>query len=178
MRTRKLRAKCNEKKCSDFGSSGEQGDDSRGQAHGEHVVEGGRESAQHVEGGQDEDGQEEAVVVEDREGGGLVLGNLVLFPQRALVPLFLADLLIVSQLLAHLLSHGGLALDGDLVLERVLGVPVGEGSQPGGEEGDGGEERRRGGHVHVVQAPEEPDGHGRHDEGIAVEQRRGLSRHL
>ena len=43
--------------------------------------------------------------------------NLILFPQNSLVLLLLADLLVISQLLVHLLGHGGLSLDGQLVLE-------------------------------------------------------------
>ena len=61
-----------------------------------------------------------------------------------------------------------------LVLEQVLGVPVGEGDEPGGDEGDGGEERRRGDRLHRVDAPEQPHRDGRHDERVAVEQRRRL----
>ena len=61
-----------------------------------------------------------------------------------------------------------------LVLEEVLGVPVGEGDEPGGDEGDGGEERRRGDRLHRVDAPEQPHRDGRHDERVAVEQRRRL----
>ena len=61
-----------------------------------------------------------------------------------------------------------------LVLEQVLGVPVGEGDEPGGDEGDGGEERRRGDRLHRVDAPEQPHRDGRHDERVAVKQRRRL----
>ena len=61
-----------------------------------------------------------------------------------------------------------------LVLEEVLGVPVGEGDEPGGDEGDGGEERRGGDRLHRVDAPEQPHRDGRHDERVAVKQRRRL----
>ena len=61
-----------------------------------------------------------------------------------------------------------------LVLEQVLGVPVGEGDEPGGDEGDGGEERRRGDRLHRVDAPEQPHRDGRHDERVPVKQRRRL----
>ena len=44
-----------------------------------------------------------------------------------------------------------------LVLEEVLGLSVGEGDEPPGDSGDGGEERRRGDRPHRVDAPEQPD---------------------
>ncbi len=55
----------------DLCSGGEEGDGSAGQTHGEDVVEGGGEAAEDVEGGDDQDGQEQSVVVEDGEGRGL-----------------------------------------------------------------------------------------------------------
>ena len=61
-----------------------------------------------------------------------------------------------------------------LVLEEVLGVAVGEGDEPRGDEGDDGEERRGGDRLHRVHAPEQPDRDGRDDERVAVEQRRRL----
>lgn len=41
----------------------------------------GVEILEQEEGGDDDKDQEECVVVEDREGGGFIVGNLVLFPQ-------------------------------------------------------------------------------------------------
>ena len=55
---------------------GDEGDDAGGDGHGDDVVECGAEGLEDVEGGEDEDGEEEGVVVEDGEGGRLVLGHL------------------------------------------------------------------------------------------------------
>ena len=55
---------------------GDEGDDAGGDGHGDDVVECGAERLEDVEGGEDEDGEEEGVVVEDGEGGRLVLGHL------------------------------------------------------------------------------------------------------
>merc|ERR1712012_546235 len=63
------------------------------------VDECGAERLEDIEGGEDEDGEEEGVVVEDGEGGRLVLGHLVLLPEDALVLLLAADLLVVVELL-------------------------------------------------------------------------------
>ena len=90
----------------------------------------GGEAAEHVERKQDQDGQEQGVVVEDGESGGLeqeedrsfvsliqtlglpfklfsdlVLGHLVLLPQNPLVLFLATDLLVVGQLLAHFLRR-------------------------------------------------------------------------
>lgn len=44
-------------------------------------IHGGVEVLEQEEGGDDDEDQEECVVVEDGEGGGLVVGHLVLLPQ-------------------------------------------------------------------------------------------------
>ena len=58
------------------GPGGDEGNDAGGDGHGDDVVECGAERLEDVEGGEDEDGEEEGVVVEDGEGGRLVLGHL------------------------------------------------------------------------------------------------------
>ena len=58
-----------------------------------------------------------------------------------------------------------------LMFEEVLCVPICECDEPGGDEGDDAEERRRGDRVHRVDAPEQPDRDRRHDERVSVEQR-------
>ena len=102
--------------------------------------------------------------------------HLILLPQDSLIFLLLADLLVISKLLVHLLSHGRLPLDGHLVLQQVLGVLVGKGQQPGGHEGADGEDDGVGGDVDGVNPPVEPHRDGGHDEGVAVEQGAGLGR--
>ena len=84
---------------------GDEGDDAGGDAHRRDVVEGRAERLEDVERGEHEDGEEDGVVVEDGEGGGLVLGHLVLLPQDALVLLLAADLLVVVKLAGHLLEE-------------------------------------------------------------------------
>ena len=69
--------------------SGQKGHYSSRQGHGPDVVDHGGEGLEDVEGADDQDGQKQGIVVEDAEGGGLVLGNLVLLPQNSFV-LFLA----------------------------------------------------------------------------------------
>ena len=59
-----------------LGAGGEEGDEAAGQTDAERVVDVGRGAGQDVEGREDDQGQEQRVVVEDREGGGLVLRNL------------------------------------------------------------------------------------------------------
>lgn len=44
-------------------------------------IHGWVEVLEHEEGGDDDEDQEKCVVVEDGEGGGLVVGDLVLLPQ-------------------------------------------------------------------------------------------------
>lgn len=44
-------------------------------------IHGGVEVLEQEEGGDDDEDQKECVVVEDREGRGLVVGDLVLLPQ-------------------------------------------------------------------------------------------------
>merc|ERR1712073_175691 len=100
-----------------LGPGGEEGDEAAGQADAENVVDVWGGATQDVEGGDDHQGQEQSVVVEDGEGGGLVLSNLILLPQDPLVLLLLADLLVIRQLLVHLLGDGGLALHGNFVLQ-------------------------------------------------------------
>ena len=75
-------------------SSGQKGDDPGGHGHGAHVVDHGGKGLEDVERADDQDGQEQGVVVKDAKGGGLVLGDLVLFPQNALVLLFARDFLV------------------------------------------------------------------------------------
>ena len=98
------------------GSGGEECDESGADGHGGDIVDGGRVSGKDVKGAEDEDGEKEDVVVKDGEGGRLVLGDLVLFPQDPLVLLLPGNLLVVGQLGVHLLGHRRLALDGHLVL--------------------------------------------------------------
>ena len=102
----------------------QQGQQSTGTDHGEDVVEGRGERSQQIEAGKDDHGQEEGVVVEDGEGGRLVLGDVDLLPQHPLVALLAAHLLIVGELGGHLARDRVLALDGNLVLHRELGVAV------------------------------------------------------
>ena len=59
-----------------LGASREEGDEPTGQADAEQVVHVGGGAVQQVEGGDDHQGQEQGVVVEDGECCGLVLGNL------------------------------------------------------------------------------------------------------
>ena len=59
-----------------LGAGGEEGDEAAGQADAERVVDVRRGAGQDVEGREDDQGQEQRVVVEDREGCGLVLRNL------------------------------------------------------------------------------------------------------
>ena len=54
------------------------------------------EGLKDVEGADDQDGQEQSIVVEDAEGGSLVLGNLVLLPQNPLVLFLARDLFVTS----------------------------------------------------------------------------------
>ena len=77
--------------------SGQKGHYSSRQGHGPDIVDHGGEGLEDVEGADDQDGQEQGIVVEDAEGSGLVLGNLVLLPQNPLV-LFLARDLFVSSI--------------------------------------------------------------------------------
>ena len=77
--------------------SGQKGPYSSRQGHGPNVVDHGGEGLEDVEGADDQDGQKQGIVVEDAEGGGLVLGNLVLLPQNPLV-LFLARDLFVNRI--------------------------------------------------------------------------------
>merc|ERR1719192_2708899 len=100
-----------------LGASGEESDEAARESDAEDVVHVCGGSTQDVEGGDDDEGEEERVVVENRECCGLILGNLILLPQNSLVLLLLTDLLVISELLVHLLGHGGLSLDGQLVLE-------------------------------------------------------------
>ena len=76
---------------------GQKGYYSSRQGHGPDVVDHGGERLEDVEGADDQDGQKQGIVVEDAEGGGLVLGNLVLLPQNPLV-LFLARDLFVNRI--------------------------------------------------------------------------------
>lgn len=115
---------------------GQQGEQAAGSADGQHIVEGRIGGAQHVEAGKDDDGQEQCVVVEDGEGGGLVVGHLVLLPQRALVLLLAAHLLVVAKHLGHFAGDGVLALKRNLVLDLVLGVAIGHRHQVGAQGGD------------------------------------------
>ena len=59
-----------------LGAGGQEGDEAAGEADAERVVDVGRGAGQDVEGRKDHEGKEQRVVVEDREGGGLVLSNL------------------------------------------------------------------------------------------------------
>ena len=106
----------------------------------------------------------------------MIQSNLVLLPQDPLILLFLADFLVVSKLVSHLLRHGRLPLQGNLVLQHVLGVLVSEGQQPGADQGANGEDDSIGGDVDGVDAPVKPYWNGRDYEGIAIEQCAGLGR--
>lgn len=107
-----------------LGSSWEESDNSSCQRHGPDIVDHGGETLQDVEREDDEDGQEEGVVVEDAEGGGLVLGNLVLLPQDPLVFFLSWDLLIASIKLKIIINFrpglGALELNLILYCESTL----------------------------------------------------------
>ena len=76
--------------------SGQKGHYSSRQGHGPNVVDHGGEGLKDVEGADNQDGQEQGIVVEDAEGGGLVFGNLVLFPQNPLILFLARDLFVTS----------------------------------------------------------------------------------
>ena len=75
-------------------ASWQKGDNPGGHGHGADIVDHGAEGLEDVEGADDEDGQEQGVVVKDAEGGGLVLSDLVLFPEDTLVFFFTWDLFV------------------------------------------------------------------------------------
>lgn len=124
----------------------------------ERVVHSWRKRSQQIETNENNDRQEECVVVEDREGGRLEVGHLVLLPQDPFVLLLLAHLLVVGELLAQIARDGVLALHGDLVLERELRVAVRHRQQVRGGGRHDEEEHHRREHVDHVDAPEEPYG--------------------
>ena len=76
--------------------SGQKGHYSSRQGHGPNVVDHGGEGLEDIEGADNQDGQEKGIVVEDAEGGGLILSNLVLLPQNPLVLFLAGDLFVTS----------------------------------------------------------------------------------
>ena len=76
--------------------SRQQSHNSSCQGHGPDIVDHGGEGLKDVEGADNQDGQEQGIVVEDAEGGGLVFGNLVLFPQNPLILFLARDLFVTS----------------------------------------------------------------------------------
>ena len=65
-----------------FGAGREKGEKSAGREDGQDVVDRGVEGPENVEGRHNDQNQEEGVVVEYGEGGGLVIGDLILLPQN------------------------------------------------------------------------------------------------
>jgi len=110
---------------------GEKSQEASSRAHGQTVIEHGVEVLEDVEGSHDEQHQVQGVVVEDREGGGLVVGNLVLLPQHPLILLLLGHTFVISQFPHHLLGNSILTLQGNLVLEDKLDILVGHGNKVG-----------------------------------------------
>lgn len=64
-----------------LGAGGEEREQAGAGANRQHVVQRRRERAENVKAEHDHNGQEERIVVEDGEGGRLVVGDLVLLPQ-------------------------------------------------------------------------------------------------
>lgn len=181
-------------------AGGEERQSAAGDAHGKDVVDERRRVLQDKEADENDNGQVDGVVVEDGEGGGLVVGYLVLLPQDALVLFLARDLLVIAHLTVDLAGHRLLPPSGDLVLQLELDVLVGGGHQISTSGRHQDEQDGAGPQVHVVDAPEEPckehtpfihkvsqniqrvtlltDWNGRHDKGIAVEQRRRLGAHV
>jgi len=139
-----------------LGAGGEERQGAAGDAHREDVVDEWRRVLQDEEADEDDHGQVDGVVVEDGEGGGLVVGHLVLLPQDALVLLLARNLLVVAHLAVDLAGHRLLAPSGNLVLQLELDVLVGGGHQIGAGCRHQDEQDGAGPQVHVVDAPEEP----------------------
>lgn len=147
-----MKQNCSDVSCL-WGFAGwEEGEKTRGASDGDGVVEGRRNSAEQVEAQEDGHGEEQSVVVEDGEDGGLEVSDLVLLPQDSFV-LLLARHLVISQQLCHLASHGVFALDGDLVLQSKFGVSVGHRHQVRAQCGEDDEEDERWQQLHLVDAP-------------------------
>jgi len=103
------------------------------------------------EGEGDEEEEEEQVVEEDRQVGGLGVGNLIGLPQNPLVFLLLRHFLVVGQRAERLNGNSTLTATGDAfikylcfgvtlastmpVLEDVLGLLVGEGDETRRQDG-------------------------------------------
>jgi len=163
-----------------LGAGREEGEKGGGPAHTKHIVDQRRGRAQHIETADNDKREEEGVVVEDRKGRRLVVGNLILFPQHALVLLLLAHFLVVGEFLEHLLADGLLALHGNLVFEQELDILVGQRHQIRAEKRDDNEHADRDlvMRVQLVDSPEEPHRDGGHDQSVAIEESAGLGRHV
>ena len=135
----------------------------------------GREVLEDKERGDEQNDEEQAVVVEDRVGGGLELGNLVLLPEETVVLVLLA---LLVHLAGELLDDGVLALLRNLVLEHELDVAIGEADQVGGDKSGRHVEDVEVPRLHLMDAPVQPSGYGGHDDRVAVEESRRLGRHV
>jgi len=112
-----------------FGFGRDEGDNACSCRCGDDVVGEGLEVLEGEEGEGDEEEEEEQVVEEDRQVGGLGVGNLIGLPQNPLVFLLLRHLLVVGQRSERLNSNSTLTATGDAVLEDVLSLLVGEGDE-------------------------------------------------
>jgi len=157
------------------GPSGQESNQTAGEADTERVVHVGGGATEDVKGQEDDQGEEERVVVEDGEGCSFVFGNLIFLPQNPLILLLLADLLVISELLGHLLGDSFLTLQSNFVLQDVLGVLVGKSQQPSGDQGADSKDDGVGGNINGVDPPIEPDGDCRNDESVSVEKSTRLS---
>jgi len=119
---------------SSFSGSGEKREDAPSASDGEEIVNMRRKGLKDEEGSADEEDEEERVVVENGEGGGFVVGDLVLLPQDTLILFFLGHLLIIGQFSHHLFGNGIFALDGHLMLQDVLGFAVSKSDEPGADD--------------------------------------------
>ena len=111
-------------------AGGEQSDQGTAADDREQIVEGGVEASEDVERSDDNGRVEDGIVVEDRIGGRLIVGDDVLLPQDSFVLLLLRHGL-RGEGGEDLLRDGILTLLGDLMLQHELDVLVGKGHQIG-----------------------------------------------
>jgi len=153
-----------------FSSSGEQSQETGGRSHRQHVVEGWREILEDNERGEEQDDQKETVVVEDGEGGGLVVSDLVLLPQDSVISVLSVSILVVCQLGILVSDDSLLALLSNLVLEHKLDVLIGKAYKIGGDKCGDGKVNVVVQWLHLMNSPEDPDRNGSHDDRISVKE--------
>ena len=74
----------------------------------------------------------------------------------------------IKYLFVHVLGDCSLSLNSHFVLQDMFSISVGEGHEPGRDNGDNGQDDGRGRGVDSVDPPVQPNGNGRDDKCIAI----------